>query len=200
MNVEIEAKMRLTDRPAIERRLKELGAERAAELLEINTYFDTDQRQLKSSDQGLRVRIEETADGQRQATITHKGPRAHGRLKSRSETEVAIADANDAAQLLRALGYMPVLSFEKRRRRWRLDGVHVELDVLPYLGAFIEIEGPSDEAVLGVREKLGLNDTPLIRASYIAMLMSYIRENQLRTQSVRFDGEAEAVADVQVTP
>ncbi|MEX0653091.1 MAG: class IV adenylate cyclase [Phycisphaeraceae bacterium] len=198
--MEIEAKMRLTDRPAIERRLKELGAERAAELLEINTYFDTDQRQLKSSDQGLRVRIEETADGQRQATITHKGPRAHGRLKSRSETEVAIADANDAAQLLRALGYMPVLSFEKRRRRWRLDGVHVELDVLPYLGAFIEIEGPSDEAVLGVREKLGLNDTPLIRASYIAMLMSYIRENQLRTQSVRFDGEAEAVADVQVTP
>ncbi|MEX0744161.1 MAG: class IV adenylate cyclase [Phycisphaeraceae bacterium] len=186
MSVEIEAKMRLTDRAAVERRLEELGAEPTAGWLEVNTYFDTPQRGLKSSDQGLRVRTEVAADGKRTMTITHKGPRAHGPLKSRSECEVGVSDASEAATLLRALGYAPVLSFEKRRQRWLLGGCHVELDELPYLGEFIEIEGDSDDAVMSVREQLGLKGTPLIRASYIAMLMSYIRENQMQEQSIRF--------------
>ncbi|MFA9477694.1 class IV adenylate cyclase [Phycisphaerales bacterium AB-hyl4] len=188
MNVEIEAKMRLIDRAAVESRLKELNAGVDAEWLEINTYFDTPQRGLKSSDQGLRIRTEVAADGQRTVTITHKGPRAHGRLKSRSECEVNVSDPGQAATLLRALGYAPVLSFEKRRQRWHLNDCHVEIDVLPYLGEFIEIEGGSEEAVLAVREQLGLKEAPLIRASYIAMLMTYIRENQMQEQAIRFNG------------
>ncbi|MEX0743959.1 MAG: class IV adenylate cyclase [Phycisphaeraceae bacterium] len=187
MTVEIEAKMRLVDRAAVERKLIELDATLEAEFLETNTYFDTSQHGLKSSDRGLRVRVEQTLDGEREVTITHKGPRAHGRLKSRTETEVVVADARRAANLLAALDYVPVLSFEKRRRRWRLDECHVELDTLPYLGQFIEIEGSSDEAVLAVREKLGLEDAPLIHASYIAMLSTYIRENHLRTHTIRFN-------------
>lgn len=191
MNIEIEAKMRLSDREQVERKLAALGATLEAELLETNVYFDTDKRALKSSDQGLRIRTERMADGSQRTTITHKGPRAHGRLKSRSETEVQVHDAADAAELLRALGYSPVLSFEKRRQRWRLDACHVELDTLPHLGQFIEIEGASDEAVLAVREKLGLDKTPLVRASYIAMLTSHIHEHQLNTHTIRFNGDAD---------
>ena len=187
MAIEIEAKMRLTDRVAVEDRLQQAGADHEARITEINTFFDTTDDRLKTGDQGLRVRIEYYEDGREIATITHKGPRAHGQLKSRSETEVQVMDARDAANLLGALGYQPVLSFEKRRSRWRLDDCVVELDELPYVGAYCEIEGPSDEAVLNVREKIGLQEAPLIRASYIAMLMSYIRENHLRTRSIRFE-------------
>lgn len=187
MNIEIEAKMQLTDLAGVQEKLRSLGAREVGNILETNTYFDTDGRSLKSTDQGLRIRVERTNDDQVDTRITHKGPRAHGKLKSRSETEVTVTNARDAANLLGALGYLPVLTFEKRRNRWQLDGCQVELDTLPYLGDFIEIEGPSDDIVLSVRQKLGLDEAPLIHASYIAMLVSYVHEHHIRTDYIRFE-------------
>lgn len=187
MSIEIEAKMRLADRAAVEDKLREAAADEVGQILEINTFFDTRDGSLKSGDQGLRIRIEHRDGTPDVTTITHKGPRAHGKLKSRSETELRVEDARAAAELLGALGYLPVLTFEKRRSRWRLDGCNVELDELPYLGDYCEIEGPDDDTVLAVRSRLGLANAPLIRASYIAMLTSYIRENHLRTKVIRFD-------------
>ncbi|MEX0887139.1 MAG: class IV adenylate cyclase [Phycisphaeraceae bacterium] len=187
MSVEIEAKMRLTDRAATLERLHELKAERHAEILETNTYFDTEKNRLKSADEGLRIRVEQHADGSQRATITHKGPRAHGRVKSRSEHEVSVDDPRAAGDLLSSLGYVPVLSFEKRRMRYLLDGCCVELDSLPYIGEYIEIEGPTEDQVLAMRERLGLDKAPLVRASYIAMLDDYIREHRLQTSMIRLD-------------
>lgn len=194
MSIEIEAKMRLTDRAAVERRLGEVGAKAWAPMTEVNTYFDTAQGQLKSTDQGLRIRIEHVEGSAPSVIVTHKGPRAHGHIKSRSEVEVEVQDARSAAELLTALGYVPVLSFEKRRNRWELDGCLVELDTLPYLGEFIEIEGPSEQAVLAVRKNLELDSAPLLRTSYIAMLLSYTREHRLRSTSMTFAGSEAATA------
>jgi len=185
-NIEIEAKMRLTDRAAMERRLAEVGATPIARLIETNTFFDTPEGRLKSSDQGLRIRVETDEQGGRRVIMTHKGPRAHGQLKSRTETEVQVDDARHAAAMLDALGFRRGLSFEKRRSRWRLDACNVELDTLPYLGQFIEIEGPSDHAILAVRQTLGLAEAALIRTSYIAMLVAYVRENNISAQHIAF--------------
>ncbi len=188
MDIEIEAKMRLSDRAGMIKRLERAGARRVGRLKEVNIYFDTAAGDLKSADQGLRVRRVQEQDGSEHATITHKGPRAFGRLKSRAEREVDVSDARRAADLLGALGYFPVLTFEKRRERWELDGCRVELDTLPLLGDFIEIEGPDDETVLAVRKKLGLEETPMLRASYIAIMMSHIREQKLDTRIITFEG------------
>ena len=178
MPIEIEAKMRLHDPAALEATLRGLDAEFRADILEVNTFFDTPDNDLKAADEGLRVRVERTDAGE-QALITHKGPRTHGRLKSRSETQLEVADARDAGELLQALGYHPALTFEKRRRRWSIDGCLVELDTLPHLGEFVEIEGPTDEAVQALRDKLGLADAPLVPTSYIAMLRSHLLEHHL---------------------
>lgn len=180
MIVEVEAKLRLSDPNALHAKLAELDAVHDRDVLETNTYFDRPDGDLKSSDQGLRVRIEiDRATGKAETVLTHKGPRAHGRLKSRSETEVGVSNARAAAQMLSALGYEPVLTFEKQRTRYLLDGCRVEIDTLPHLGTFVEIEGNTDDDVLAVQAKLGLSDQPLIRASYIAMLATYLRENNL---------------------
>ena len=192
--IEIEAKMRLSDPEAVVQRLRELDAELEMEVLEVNTFFDTRDGGLKSSDQGLRVRVETPVVGPRRAILTHKGPRAHGKLKSRSETEAEVVDARAAGELLGALGYHPVLTFEKRRQRWLLDGCRVELDEVPHLGHFIEIEGDSDEAVLAVREALGLGEVPLIRASYIAMLTTYARDHNLPAEMIRFPAQESVAA------
>ncbi len=179
--------MRLEDRGAIEAMLRDIGAKYVCDISETNTYFDTQMDDLKTSDQGLRIRVEDHGDGGVKAVITHKGPRAHGRLKSRSESEAEVVDAREAADLLSALGYVPVLSFEKKRQRWEMDGCRVELDTMPLLGDFIEIEGPHDDVVMSVREKLGMADKPLIKASYIGMLTTHMKEHHLSGGFIGFE-------------
>lgn len=199
MSIEIEAKMRLTDRDKLVARLSELGADFVATLCETNSYYDSPIGNLKSSDRGLRTRIEVvnagTPDEHVVTTITHKGPRAHGTLKSREETELVVDNARDAARLLGALGYHHVLTFEKRRTRYLLDGCRIELDELPVIGSFIEIEGPSDEQVLAVREKLGLSASPLIKSSYIAMLKTHLQETHSESVMMKFQDGLSVVRD-----
>lgn len=185
MSIEIEAKMQLADPAALEAKLESVGAKRGPVLLEINRFFDSATGSLRMSDQGLRVRVEKSADNGREVVvITHKGPRAHGKLKQRRETELVVNDARIAAQLLNELGYTQTLSFEKRRRRWELDRCHVDIDTLPYLGDYVEIEGPDDKTVMGVRETLGMGKTPLIRAGYAAILTQYLAEHHIRAEHI----------------
>lgn len=187
--------MRLTDPARLHESLKKLKAAFVAELREINTYFDTNGGSLKSSDQGLRIRIEQQAGRPDAVAVTHKGPRAHGKLKSRTETEATVHDARDAADLLAALGFGPVLTFEKLRKRYELDGCRIELDSVPYIGDFIEIEGPSEDTVLSVREKLGLDEEPIVKASYIAMLMTYIHEHHITDRVISLEPDEVAAAE-----
>ncbi len=197
MTIEIEAKMKLNDRHALEHRLAELEVKPLDAFSESNSFFDTPEGELKATDQGLRIRVEIRDHGESQISLTHKGPRSHGKLKSRSESELLVKDARKAAEFLKALGYQHVLTFEKKRVRYDLDKCRIELDTLPYLGDYIEIEGPSDDAVLAVRDKLGLGDTPLIKASYIAMLLAGQRDQkvpQTGSQVIRFEEKSLAAA------
>jgi len=188
VGVEIEVKMSLPDRSAFEALLERLGGKRVKDMLEVNTFFDRPDGSLKASDEGLRVRMERSFNGNGiEASITHKGPRDRGVVKSRSETELKVADAKTAAELLTALGYVAVVSFEKRRRRWSLDGCIVEVDTIPYLGDFVEIEGPSEKSVLALRKKLECDNLHTITASYISMLTTYLEENAIRANHIGFE-------------
>lgn len=179
MPIEIEAKMKLDDPAALSARLSTQGAERGPSVFEVNTYYDTADGSMKATDQGLRIRVATThgpadREPQRSVIITHKGPREHGQLKSRTETEMRATDGDDAAALLRSLGFVPVLTFEKRREVWRVAGCEVDIDHLPLLGDYVEIEGPGDEQVLAVRTQLGLDEAPIVRGSYIGLLMDHL--------------------------
>lgn len=188
MAVEIEVKMSLPDRAAFEKQLEEAGAERVKEVLEVNTFFDRPDSALKAADEGLRVRLERSLiTGDIQAIVTHKGPRDRGIIKTRRETELKVEDARRAAELLTALGFVSVVSFEKHRRRWLLDRCIVEVDTIPYLGDFVEIEGPSEKAVLTLRNRLGCDRFPVITASYISLLTTYLEENAIRANHIGFE-------------
>ncbi|MCC6421892.1 MAG: class IV adenylate cyclase [Phycisphaerales bacterium] len=187
MPLEIEAKMKVNDLEAVRGRLQAVGAACAGRFLETNTFFDTEDRSLLAADKGLRLRINRDLAGQgEQYILTFKGPRLHGSLKTRQEQELMVVEADSAVEFLLQLGYAPVLRFEKRRERWELDHCHVELDEMPYLGCYVEIEGPSEQAVLEVRSRLQLADRPLVRASYIGLLMSHLQENNLPQREIVF--------------
>jgi adenylate cyclase class 2 len=191
MAVEIEAKMKVEDLVAVRARLQSAGATTVGDYLEQNVFFDTEDRSLLAADEGLRLRIStDTRTSKRICTITFKGPRQHGQLKSRDETETTVGSFPAAASLLECLGYTKILSFEKRRQSWTFAGCKIELDELPILGSFVEIEGPKDEAVLKVRQELQLADRPLIKASYIAMLMTHLQERGDAKRDVTFPKEA----------
>lgn len=187
MAVEIEAKMKVADLGKVRAKLEAVGATKSGEVFEINTFFDTDDRSLLAADQGLRLRLNrDVATGKEAYIYTFKGPRLHGKLKSREELELEVGDPRDGERFLIALGYTKILSFEKRRHKWKLDGCSIELDELPHLGVFVEIEGPDEATVLRVRDKIDLSKAPIIKSSYIAMLMAYLQEQGVHERSVTF--------------
>jgi adenylate cyclase class 2 len=187
MPVEIEAKMKVDRLDAVRDRLKELDARFAGDALETNVFFDTEDRALLAGDRGLRLRTAQALpSNEKTNTVTYKGPRLHGPLKSRDERELDVADPDDATALFEALGYLRVLSFQKRRQSWEIGNCKVELDELPHLGVFVEIEGNSEADVMKVRETLQLNDRPLVKASYIALLMTYLQEQHIKERVVKF--------------
>ena len=187
MAVEIEAKMKVDSLDEVRDRLKALNAEPKGEAVEINTFFDTDDRSLLAADKGLRLRTTSPLPaGKVVHTMTFKGPRQHGPLKSREEKELGVDNAKAASAMLEALGYHHILSFEKKRQTWKLGDCLIELDELPHIGLFVEIEGPKDDSVMKVRDSLQLKDEPIIKASYVALLMTHLQENGDASRDVKF--------------
>ena len=187
MPVEIEAKMHVKDIAKVRCRLEELGATHEGDVIEANTFLDTDDHALVASDQGLRLRAKRPlAGGETTFVITYKGPRHYGELKTREEFELEVNSDDDAIKLFDKLGYRKVLSFQKKRRSYAIDGCLVELDEIPHLGTFVEIEGPNDAAVMKLREKIGLADHVMVRASYAALLTSWLQEKGRADRDIVF--------------
>lgn len=171
MSLEIEVKYRVTNHDSIHEVLASAGAKRVGVYLETNRLFDLPDGDLRKRGEGLRIRTVTTVDGAPQAdTLTYKGPRAPGELKIREEIETEIGGADHAAGILAAIGFVETLRFEKRRETWRLNGATIELDTLPEIGAFIEIESTSEDAVRAVAERLRLPDADRVSDTYVALL------------------------------
>ena len=107
---------------------------------------------------------------QREVFLTYKGAKEKSNFKKRQEIEVEIREADATQKLLSALGYEKVMVVEKKRRLWKLGGCSVALDQLPLLGAFVEIEGPDDETIADVQQRLSLSDLTHIAKSYTQLI------------------------------
>jgi adenylate cyclase class 2 len=175
MAQEIELKVAVASHSAVIDALRAAGAEEGGTCLQTDRFFDTADRSLLRGDRGLRMRRTEVlgdASGQAEPAmlVTFKGPRRSPEgLKVRSEHETAVEDGQTLAWIFEACGLEPMLTIQKRRSTWRLGGCAVELDELPVIGLFVEIEGPDEAAVEAVRERLDLAGEP-ITDSYAALI------------------------------
>ncbi len=185
--IETEAKLKVESHGEVRARLEEAGATRVGRVLETNAIFDDAGRTFLVADKGLRVRRVDAIDGPPpQATLTYKGPKRAGDLKSREEVELTVSDAEAARAFLTALGFLETLTFQKRRETWVLGDCHVEMDELPHLGCYVEIEGPDAEAVGKVLARLELADLPILKDSYIGLLVDHCRRHDLATDRIEF--------------
>jgi adenylate cyclase class 2 len=171
MAQEIEAKYRLNDPAGLRERLVACGAQSVAHVFENNRLFDTPDRRLRAADCGLRLRTCRALDGSQpvSTTLTYKGPRAAGEMKTREEVETAVTDPFASATILQRLGFGEVVVYEKRREVWQLDECEVCLDELPQLGWFVEIEGPGVASIEAVAGRLSLDMGSLLRETYVEM-------------------------------
>ena len=177
MPIEIEAKMKVESFGPVLEALRQHSATSLGQFIETDTFFDTSDRKLLAADKGLRLRVAlDVATNKTESLLTHKGPVGVGPLKKRQEIQTLVANPEAMARILEQLGFMQWLRYQKRRESWKLETCRVELDEIPHLGRFVEIEGPSDKAVMEVREKLGLSTHTLIKASYVAMLTAHLQE------------------------
>ena len=171
MSDEIESKVRVTDHEPVQAKLRAAGAQYEGRALETNRLFDDAQRALYHAGCGLRIRECQTLDGPpRRATLTYKGPPRPGRYKHRTEIEVHIEDARAMIEILAALGFSEHFAFEKKRESWKMGPCSIELDELPQIGRFVEVEGPSEEAIQTTLTSLGLADSEILHESYAALL------------------------------
>lgn len=184
--LEIEAKFRVASHKLIRERLKAIRARFLERVLEQNEILDRPAGELQARGCGLRIREKVDENGKSVgATATYKGPRRPGPLKSREEIEIQVDDAAAARRIFAGLGFIAVLSYEKRRESWQLDDCRVELDEPPHIGLFVEIEGPGEAAIRSVQEKLGLNSNDIEPESYVSMLAAYCQREGIQTRTLR---------------
>lgn len=196
---EIEAKVRVDDARALLRAIEASGAEYAGAWIERDAYFDHPDQRLRENDSALRLRerrpLDEAArallasggQGGEAAVLTYKGPLQSGRLKVRQEHEVSVPEPKAMERLLGGLQYRRMLCYEKRRRKWRLEGVEITLDEIPEVGTFAEVEGPSEADVDRVLARLGLADEACITKSYLRMVTEALGDD-IEGADVRFEG------------
>jgi len=179
--LEVEAKYRCDDWPAIVRTLTSWGAIGEEPRVEEDQYFNAPDRDFKQTDEALRLRRIGSAN-----KLTYKGPKRDKATKTRPEVEVPLADGPDAAELavrfLTGLGYRSVATVAKTRRVYRFDrhgfALEASLDDAGPIGRFVELEIQADEAqfepakaaLLKTAAELGL--TQQERRSYLAMWLT----------------------------
>jgi len=185
---EVELKLR-ADHGTVRAALDDAGATFDRRVRQVDTYYDAPHRDFAETDEALRLR-EETrdpggragADGAPDPTtrLTYKGPLVEAASKTREEHETAVANGDEASDILSGLGFEPAAVVEKDRTFFEFDGYAVSLDRVDGLGEFVEVEAEvteSDEVPVvregaaAVLRDLGLEPDDQIRTSYLGLLL-----------------------------
>ncbi len=187
MSTELEAKFKLDSHDVLRDALRACGAQHLSTVIEENHILDRNDGALHHAGCALRVRGCDTCAGTpKPDTLTYKGAKMKSRFKSRPEYEVHVSSARETLTILQNCGFAVTLSFQKKRESWRLDDCLVELDELPILGLFVEIEGPSESAIQTAQDKLGLGDLAHVHRGYVGMLADYCRDQNVSDRVIRF--------------
>jgi adenylate cyclase class 2 len=167
MGIEIEKKYRLTHEQyeRLLRRLREHETVNEGEEFEENTLYAGGQ--LDVTRQVLRLR---RAGGRAIFTYKERYP-STAAIKRQREDETIVEDAKALAAILEALGFKPVLVYEKRRTTYRLKDTELVVDELPF-GLFMEIEG-EEQAIVQVEQLLDLTEVEAEMASYPELAERY---------------------------
>ncbi len=168
MGVETEIKIKIEDAECFCRKLEALSPGVLSERhFEDNCLLDFPDQKLKSERCLLRVRF-----AGNQSCLTFKGaPRPEGIFKIREELETVIEDGAVLLHILERLGMRVGFRYQKYRREFLLDEVHVAVDETP-IGNYVEFEG-SEESILRLAGRMGIPESRFLRLSYYSLYLEF---------------------------
>jgi len=163
---EIEIKFQVRDVKATSEKLKRLGFQIAVgRHWEKNLLLDDKDGELKRH--GKLLRIRKTPFGQ---SLTFKGPiAATSKLKHREEIECKCEDASLMVRILDEIGYKVMTQYSKYRTVFERTGLVASLDETE-AGNYIEVEGPTDEAIMEFGKQLGYTEQDYVRRTYAELI------------------------------
>ena len=163
---EIEIKFAVKDTKAVTEKLRKLGFRIAVgRHREKNYLFDDASGSLQRAGKLLRVR--KTPSSQ---TVTYKGPiSTASKLKHREEIECRIEQAEILMRIFHEVGFQIRTEYSKYRTVFEKEGFNISLDETE-AGNYLEVEGPSDEEITKLGEKLGYSEQDFVRRTYAELI------------------------------
>ncbi len=153
---EIEVKFLDVDPKEMGKRIEKLGGKQEFDRLYRVITFDYPD--LRLNEQAAWVRLRDEGDKVTLAYKQRQGVGGKGQNDaSMLEHEVVVSNFEATAQIFRSIGLIEKFNEEKRRIRYRLDGVELDIDEMPLIRPYLEIEGKSWAQVDEIIKKLGLN-------------------------------------------
>lgn len=171
MSIETEIKVKIEDANSF---CLQLNASNPAVLserhFEDNYLLDFPDRKLNSARCMLRLRFA-GGDG----FLTFKGPpRPDGIFKTREELETRLESGATLLQILERIGMSVCFRYQKYRREFALDQVHIAVDETP-IGNYVELEGTED----GIRRlagRLEMDESRFLRSSYYSLYLEHCQK------------------------
>ncbi|MEZ0394313.1 MAG: class IV adenylate cyclase [Desulfurococcaceae archaeon] len=147
------------------------------ECYEEDVYFSHPCRDFGKSDEALRLRISRCAGRGEEYTLTYKGRRlSRGQLKERLELEARLPgpEAQALRTIIEALGFEPLATIKKHRKRYARGSLELAVDAVEGLGHFAELEGEDvgelEEALEALRSSLKGGAEP-VEKTYLEMVL-----------------------------
>lgn len=142
---EIEVKVLEIDTAKIVAQIEAWGGVCTGNWLMRTSLYDFPDRRLLNN--GGHIRIRNEGDTWH---CTYKRKISDTEAKVMEELDLGISDPDTADKILRALGLERILYFEKKRLHYQKDHIVFDIDELPRIPTYLEIEAPSWEEILQV--------------------------------------------------
>lgn len=164
MHTEFEVRFLEIDVDKIKKKLDELEAELQWDLLQKRYVYNF----IPKVD-GKWIRLRTNGD---KTTLTIKNL-VSSEIDGTQELEIEVDNFERTNLILKELGYEPKGYQENRRCQYMLNGVEIDIDYWPLIPTYLEIEGPSEEAVYNTIEALGLKREDAITKDVESIYLDY---------------------------
>ncbi len=161
-NLEIEIRFKVGDVKKLQEKLRNFGSKCLERWRGRDILFDRE-NELIPKGQVLRLRLGMEKGGK--GKLTYKEPNRDPVFKIRKEFETIVESPKMAIEILKGLGYLPFIQFEKRTELWKYGGTDIYIEELPRIGCFMEIEG-TEKSIKKVAKTLGFDIQKGVKKSY----------------------------------
>ena len=182
-------RMNIEHSDALTPKLAAAGATHVRDVMRVTTYYQNPGHGGRSSQEWLgpelSLVLEQDFNHQhRHGILSWTKPPGSDSPRDTKTADLPAGDVSMISDLINDLGYCPTRRVETERRRWTWYGCGISLDTVPYLGRFVEIDGPSEAAIQKVRGRLGLDALPLVEDTDQTMLEDALASRNIQDEYI----------------